>query len=87
MTKPFLPIPWIVALSAVLFALSNAVTAVAQEKKRSEVIRLEAMVIEGNIQKPNAFFVNTRSALVYDRLPLKESFVSEITKVVEDGTF
>jgi hypothetical protein len=51
------------------------------------VIRLEETVIEGRVQKPNAFFINTRSDLVYEILEIKESFVGEIGKVVEDGRF
>ncbi len=57
------------------------------QKKGGGVIRLEETIIEGRVQKPNAFFINTRQALVYEGTALKESFVSEIAKSVEDGTF
>ena len=59
----------------------------AQNTRNGGVIRLEATVIEGNIQKPNAFFVNTRSALVYDRMAIEESFLGEISKAVDEGSF
>ena len=61
-------------------------TALAK-KKGGGVIRLEETVIEGRVQKPNAFFINTRQSLVYEEMELKESFVDEIIKVVEDGNF
>ncbi len=61
--------------------------AVAQKKSSGGVIRLEETVIEGRVQKPNAFFINTRQALVYESSELKESFVGEILKAVKDGPF
>jgi hypothetical protein len=75
-------------VTAVLIgALAPAAESAAQKKKKGGVIRLEETVIEGRVQKPNAFFINTRQALVYEVMELKESFVSEIAKVVEDGDF
>ncbi|MCP4605412.1 MAG: hypothetical protein GY847_33645 [Proteobacteria bacterium] len=74
----------------VVLALSLATTAVAQKKKKKGgggVIRLEETIIEGRVQKPNAFFINTRQALVYEVSTLKESFVDEISKSVETGLF
>lgn len=59
----------------------------AQSKKRGGVIRLEETVIEGRVQKPNAFFINTRQALVYESQELKESFVGDILKAATDGPF
>jgi len=73
-----------------ILALVVATTAAAQKKKRKGgggVIRLEETIIEGRVQKPNAFFINTRQALVYEGMALKESFVDEISKVVETGSF
>lgn len=60
--------------------------AVAQ-KKEGGVIRLEVTTIEGRVQKPNAFFINTRQGLVYKSMEIHESFVEEIIKVVADGDF
>ncbi len=68
--------------AAMLFASFGAT---AQNRGGGGVIRLEETVIEGRVQKPNAFFINTRQALVYEGMALKESFVSEITKSVENG--
>ena len=77
---------WIVPVALAIVAL--ALGAAAQKKKvGGGVIRLEETVIEGRVQKPNAFFINTRSDLVYEVLEIKESFVGEIGKVVDDGQF
>lgn len=59
----------------------------AQDKKPGGVIRLEVTTIQGRIQKPNAFFINTRRSLVYETIEVKDSFVDEITKVVDSGDF
>jgi len=59
----------------------------AQKKGSDGVIRLEETVIEGRVQKPNAFFINTRQGMVYEVMELRESFISEIAKVVDDGDF
>ena len=64
-----------------------AFTATAQKKRGGGVIRLEETIIEGRVAKPNAFFINTRQALVYEVMELKESFVGEISKAVEEGDF
>jgi hypothetical protein len=57
------------------------------QKKQGGVIRLEETIIEGRVQKPNAFFINTRQALVYESSELKESFVGEILKAAKDAPF
>jgi hypothetical protein len=57
------------------------------QKKQGGVIRLETTTIEGRVQKPTAFFINTRNSLVYESLEIKESFVGEIVKVVDTGDF
>ena len=76
----------LLAAAVAVAALTLGAEARAQ-KKKGGVIRLEETVIEGRVQKPNAFFINTRQALVYEVMELKESFVDEIGKVVEDGDF
>ena len=71
-------------LALLTLGLVNPATA---QKKKGGVIRLEETIIEGRVQKPNAFFINTRQALVYESAELKESFVGEILKAVKDGPF
>lgn len=70
-----------------VLGLCLVTSASAQKKKGGGVIRLEETIIEGRVQKPNAFFINTRQALVYEGMLLQESFVEEISKSVEDGEF
>jgi len=85
-------------LNALAVALAIALTtcclsniAAAQEDqgedKSRDVIRFGVVVVHGRAYKPNAFFVNTRSALVYQDLELRESFVSQITEPLEDKDF
>ena len=64
-----------------------ASAASAQKKGAGGVIRLEETVIEGRVAKPNAFFINTRQAMVYDTMTIKESFVKEIPAAVKNGPF
>ncbi|HUT76801.1 MAG TPA: hypothetical protein VM285_03900 [Polyangia bacterium] len=78
---------WLLAVLVLLACATLAVGAAAQKKKVGGVIRLEETVIEGRVRKPNAFFIDTRSDLVYEVLEIKESFVGEIGKVVSDGSF
>lgn len=78
----------LLALAVAALVSGLATEAAAQKKKSSGgVIRLEETVIEGRVQKPNAFFINTRQALVYEVMELRESFVQEISKAVEEGPF
>jgi hypothetical protein len=74
---------WLVSLTLVISP--NSVS--AQKRSRDGVIRLEETVIEGRVAKPNAFFINTRQAMVYETMMIKESFIPEISKVVKKGPF
>ena len=76
-----------IALLGGLALLSYAPDASAQKKRQGGVIRLEETIIEGRVAKPNAFFINTRQALVYESMELKESFVSEIVDAAKQGPF
>jgi hypothetical protein len=68
--------------------VAGADDASAQAKKSAGgIIRLEETVIEGRVQKPNAFFINTRQAMVYEVMELHESFVDEIPKAIDGGKF
>ena len=71
----------------VLVGLTGLMTPHARAQKKDGVIRLEVTTIEGRVQKPNAFFINTRQGNVYETMEVRESFVPEIIKVVEDGEF
>ena len=71
-----------------LLALS-ATAAVAQPGKRRQprVIQLEEIVIEGRVQKPNAFYILNRSNLGYELLELRTSFLREVVRSVQKEPF
>lgn len=66
-----------------------ATTAVAQSKKkgRGRVIKIEAVTVEGKIQKPEAFYILQRSELNFRGLEPKKSFIPLIIKSVESEPF
>jgi len=56
-------------------------------KGGKKVIRLDALTVEGRIQKPEAFYVLPRSNLAFDELQKTESFVPKIEKSVQKDPF
>ena len=60
-------------------------SAMAQPKRK--IIRLEAIKVEGRIQKPQAFYILQRSNLNFEGLELKQSFVPKIVESVENDPF
>ncbi len=76
----------LVALSLVAVLLAAPLSGFAQPQGGG-VIRLEETVIEGRVQKPNAFFISSRQPLVYEVMEIKESFVDEIAASVKEGPF
>jgi hypothetical protein len=55
--------------------------------KKKKVIRLDAITVEGRIQKPQAFYILQRSNLNFDELNKSESFVPKVEKSVEKDPF
>lgn len=51
--------------------------------RKKKVIRLDAITVEGRIQKPQAFYILQRSSLNFDKLDKSESFVPKVVKSVE----
>ena len=72
---------WMVIASALL-----AASGFAQAKKK-KVIRLDALTVEGRIQKPQAFYILQRSQLNFDELNRAESFIPKVEKTVEKDAF
>lgn len=64
----------------------GAKDASAQEAKK-KVIRLEALKVEGRIQKPQAFYILQRSNLNFQGLELKESFIPKLYRSIEEKPF
>ncbi len=63
---------------------SNTASAPAKKKK---VIRLDAMTVEGRIQKPQAFYILQRSTLNFDELNRAETFVPKVEQSIDRETF
>jgi len=77
------------ALSVAVVGLTTvglAGSALAQEKAHKK-ITLEDLVIEGNIQKPEAFFILPRTNLNFADLERREDLKSRIIKSVEKEPF
>ncbi len=80
---------WVsIACLACMLVSVWASTGLAQQKKRQpRVIQLEEIVIEGRVQKPNAFYILNRSNLGYEVLELRTSFLREVVKSVQKEPF
>ncbi|MBC7794658.1 MAG: hypothetical protein H7Z43_13220 [Clostridia bacterium] len=71
-------------LIAACMMLLVPVNASAQERK---IIRLEAIKVEGRIEKPQAFYILQRSNLNFEGLELKQSFIPKIVESVQKAPF
>lgn len=58
-----------------------------QPAKKKKVIRLDAITVEGRIQKPQAFYILQRSNLNFDELNRAETFIPKVQKSVEKDVF
>lgn len=76
--------PWLIAL--LLLALPFGALAQGTPKKK-KVIRLDAITVEGRIQKPQAFYILQRSTLNFEELNRVESFIPKVEKSVEKEPF
>jgi hypothetical protein len=71
---------------AVLMGLLAAVAmaqAPAGGAKKKKVIRLDAITVEGRIQKPQAFYILQRSTLNFDELNRAETFIPKVERSVD----
>jgi len=62
-------------------------TPAARSSGGKKVIKLDALTVEGRIQKPEAFYVLPRSSLSFDDLQKSENFVTKIDKSVLKDPF
>lgn len=67
--------------------IANAEAQDARQNRRPRVIQLEEIVIEGRVQKPNAFYILNRSSLGYEVLELRTSFLREVVRSVQKEPF
>jgi hypothetical protein len=83
--KRWASITWLACL--LIASLASAGLAQAPKKRQPRVIQLEEIVIEGRVQKPNAFYILNRSNLGYEVLELRTSFLREVVKSVQKEPF
>lgn len=77
-----------VTIALVLVLVSEAAALAQGAKKRQpRVIQLEEIVIEGRVQKPNAFYILNRSNLGYEVLELRTSFLRKVVRSVQKEPF
>ena len=72
---------------AVLLASTALAQAPAAGAKKKKVIRLDAITVEGRIQKPQAFYILQRSTLNFDELNRAETFIPKVEKSVDKEAF
>ena len=78
----------VILLALMLVALAASVALAQGAKKRQpRVIQLEEIVIEGRVQKPNAFYILNRSNLGYEVLELRTSFLRKVVHTVQKEPF
>jgi hypothetical protein len=74
-------------LLPVLFVLIPSLALGQDTTKKKKVIRLDAITVEGHIQKPQAFYILQRSNLSFDELNHPESFTPKVVKSVDQTPF
>ena len=75
------------AAAAVLVSARSGSAQQQRPRRQPRVIQLEEIVIEGRVQKPNAFYILNRSNLGYEVLELRTSFLREVVKSVQKEPF
>ena len=77
---------WLTLLVATAVTALWLGPAAAQTQKRKKIV-LSEFVIEGRVQKPQAFLLLQRQNLNFEGLELKRSFVPKIIKSIEKTPF
>ncbi len=72
---------------SVLFVLLATAALAQSGEKKKKVIRLDAITVEGRIQKPQAFYILQRSTLNFDELNRAETFIPKVERSVEKDAF
>lgn len=81
---------WLVPVflaGSVLLAAAPVGAQRTRARRGPRIIRLEEIVVEGRVQKPNAFYILERSSLGFEVLELRTSFVREVVRSVERQPF
>ncbi len=78
---------WLVITTVLLTSSAAMAQAPAAAAKKKKVIRLDALTVEGRIQKPQAIYMLQRSNLNFDELNRAESFIPQVEKCIEKDAF
>lgn len=80
---------FVLALSGAWLALGGSAEAQGGGGRSggARVIQLDEIHIEGQVQRPNAFYILNRSSLGYEVLDLRTSFTREIIRSVGTEPF
>jgi hypothetical protein len=57
------------------------------EAPAGDVIQLDELVVEGEIEKPNAFYILNRTRFGYEVLDLRTSFLPDVVDSVQGDPF
>ena len=77
----------LVLLTSTLAAEGASAQAPRGARGPDAVIELEEMVVEGEIERPNAFYILNRTRLGYEVLDLRTSFLPEVVDSVQGEPF
>ncbi len=75
---------------AVAIALPTVFAGVSAGQDRGDsrrIIQLEEEVVEGRIEKPEAFYILQPTNLTYEEATMQESFIPELLRTVEQEPF
>jgi uracil-DNA glycosylase len=76
------------AVLALVLVGGTATSSLAQTRRESHrIIQLDEEVIEGRIEKPEAFYILQPTNLNYERAEPAESFLPELLRTVEQAPF
>jgi hypothetical protein len=78
------------ALAAPVMAQDEAAGAKKEKKEKKKgggPIILDEIIIEGRVQKPQAFYILQRSTFGYKITEIEENYIDEIVESVKDEVF
>jgi hypothetical protein len=77
----------IVATLTVLALMAPATPAVLAQAGSSRIIELEEEVVEGRIEKPEAFYILQPTNLNYEEAAIEDTFLPELYRSVQHEPF
>jgi hypothetical protein len=80
-------LPLLLLLPALALAQAKPAGGSGASGGKKRVIRLDAITVEGRIQKPQAFYILQRSQLNFEELNRTDSFLPKVIKSVEKDPF